>query len=74
MDDTDFENGQGMWVNVQGDDFDWTRNQGYTQTKDTGPMEDHTSGNGKYIIVIIIIIIAIITIITSIINNKLCPA
>jgi len=46
-DDTDFESGLGMWSNTQDDNFDWTRNQGYTQTKDTGPMQDHTSGNGE---------------------------
>lgn len=48
-DDTDFEGkGMGIWSNVAGDDFDWTRHQGFTQTYKTGPVQDHTSGKGMF--------------------------
>ncbi|CAH1274193.1 MAMDC2 [Branchiostoma lanceolatum] len=30
------------------DDFDWTREQGSTQTSSTGPSSDHTTGSGYY--------------------------
>ena len=42
--DEDFEEGTGLWENVQGDDFDWDRLQGPTPTDNTGPDVDHTLG------------------------------
>ena len=45
-------------INIQtGDDFDWKRQRGTTDTADTGPAGDHTSGNGIYFLVIFNIII-----------------
>lgn len=40
------------WHNVKSgdfikDDLDWKWHTGSTPTQDTGPMEDHTTGNGK---------------------------
>ena len=37
------------WNNVHGDNFDWTRANGYTASRGTGPSFDHTTGtnNGK---------------------------
>ena len=37
------------WTNVQGDQFDWTRNRGGTPTGGTGPSGDHSSGSGEFI-------------------------
>jgi PKD repeat protein len=37
------------WTNVTGDDFDWNVISGSTASDNTGPSEDHTSGNGKYL-------------------------
>jgi len=49
-DDADFENGRlGMWTNSRADNLNWQFNQGYTQTVDTGPSKDHTSGLGYYL-------------------------
>ncbi|KAJ7318899.1 hypothetical protein OS493_037025 [Desmophyllum pertusum] len=49
-DDTDFESFRmGMWSRhsrVNG--FDWQFKNGFTQTMNTGPMEDHTTGSGYY--------------------------
>ncbi|XP_053397191.1 sushi, von Willebrand factor type A, EGF and pentraxin domain-containing protein 1-like [Mercenaria mercenaria] len=47
--DCDFDNGFCHWTQVDNDDFDWTLNEGQTQTSNTGPSSDHTSGNGRYI-------------------------
>ena len=43
----DFENGEGLWVNVEGDDFDWDHNQGSTPSDGTGPDIDHTLGTDE---------------------------
>ena len=44
-------------INIQtGDDFDWKRHRGTTNTADTGPAGDHTSGNGIYFLIIFNII------------------
>ena len=40
----DFEEGLGLWMNVEGDDFDWERHQGSTPSDPTGPDADHTLG------------------------------
>ncbi|XP_031565641.1 uncharacterized protein LOC116300825 [Actinia tenebrosa] len=49
-DDTDFEdNRMGIWTNSKQDNFDWTLLKGHTQTMDTGPLHDHTSGKGYYL-------------------------
>ncbi|XP_065195801.1 uncharacterized protein LOC135827200 [Sycon ciliatum] len=31
------------------DQFDWTRKQGATSSRDTGPLSDHSSGSGHYL-------------------------
>jgi len=41
----DFESGFGGWVNVGGDDQDWTRDSGGTPSNTTGPNVDHTTGS-----------------------------
>lgn len=42
----DFETDLCSWSNPSvGDDFDWVRNQGRTQTLNTGPLSDHTLGS-----------------------------
>ena len=43
-DDTEFENGFGMWYNSNNDKLNWQRHQGYTKTVETGPNADHTLG------------------------------
>ncbi|XP_033751987.1 MAM and LDL-receptor class A domain-containing protein 1-like [Pecten maximus] len=41
----DFEKGTCAWTNVQkGDDFDWLRSRGSTNSQFTGPTTDHTLG------------------------------
>jgi hypothetical protein len=40
----DFEAGMGLWLNAEGDDFDWDRFQGPTPSDNTGPDVDHTLG------------------------------
>ena len=48
-DDTDFENGRlGMWSNSKSDNLDWRFHRSYTQTINTGPSADHTTGQGLY--------------------------
>ncbi len=37
------------WVNTTGDDIDWDVYTSNTPSGETGPDEDHTSGNGNYI-------------------------
>ena len=32
------------WKNVHGDNFDWTRTNGFTASSGTGPSFDHTYG------------------------------
>ncbi len=44
-----FEVGFGLWSNVTGDVFDWTRRSGSTPSSNTGPTGDHTSGAGFYV-------------------------
>lgn len=47
-DDTDFENFRmGMWTQPKADAFDWQFKTGFTQTMNTGPMKDHTTGSGN---------------------------
>ena len=47
-DDVDFENSRlGMWKNSYIDNLEWQFHSGKTQTIDTGPTRDHTSGSGK---------------------------
>ncbi|XP_078383090.1 meprin A subunit beta-like isoform X2 [Oculina patagonica] len=51
-DDTDFENFRlGMWKQSKLDVLDWYFQKGITQTADTGPDRDHTSGSGYYLYV-----------------------
>ncbi|XP_009998802.1 PREDICTED: IgGFc-binding protein-like [Chaetura pelagica] len=38
-----------QWEQATSDDFDWIRHKGPTPTPDTGPSEDHTTGDGYYI-------------------------
>ncbi|XP_072182128.1 MAM and LDL-receptor class A domain-containing protein 1-like [Diadema setosum] len=47
----DFENGLCSWMNIGGDEFDWSRHRGSTSTGTTGPNVDHTTGtsSGHYI-------------------------
>jgi len=35
------------WKNVHGDNFDWTRANGYTASVGTGPSFDHTTGTSN---------------------------
>lgn len=35
------------WRNVHGDNFDWTRSNGYTASVGTGPSYDHTTGTSN---------------------------
>lgn len=42
-----FDTGLQGYTNVQGDDFDWTRQSGSTGSFNTGPTRDHTFGNAK---------------------------
>lgn len=47
----DFESGLCTWHNtLQGDQFDWTINQGRTSSQNTGPQADHSLGtpNGNF--------------------------
>ncbi|XP_052230823.1 MAM and LDL-receptor class A domain-containing protein 1-like [Dreissena polymorpha] len=41
----DFERDNCQWTNTGGDDFDWQRDKGGTQTLTTGPTVDHTLGS-----------------------------
>lgn len=51
-DDTEFEDGFGMWYNSNNDKLNWQRHQGFTKTVETGPNADHTLG--KFLLAIII--------------------
>lgn len=44
-----FESGFGNWINVGGDNLDWTRSNIPTPTLATGPDADHTIGSGFYV-------------------------
>jgi len=44
-----FDAGFGLWTNVTGDVFDWTRRSGSTPSSSTGPSGDHTTGSGFYV-------------------------
>ncbi len=44
-----FESGLGLWSNVSGDVFDWTRRSGSTPSSNTGPSGDNTTGSGFYV-------------------------
>ncbi|KAJ8048131.1 MAM and LDL-receptor class A domain-containing protein 1 [Holothuria leucospilota] len=47
----DFQEGFCNWVQLDDDDFDWTRHKGETGSDNTGPKYDHTTGtvDGYYI-------------------------
>ena len=42
-----FEGGFCSWLNLLGDNFDWTRSRGGTASWNTGPTVDHTLGTSK---------------------------
>ena len=42
----DFEQGFCQWYHSSDSDFTWTRNQGRTPSRNTGPDADHTTGVG----------------------------
>ncbi|XP_068427543.1 MAM and LDL-receptor class A domain-containing protein 1 isoform X2 [Clinocottus analis] len=44
-----FEDGLCVWVQGAEDEQDWLSWSGSTETPNTGPAEDHTTGKGKYI-------------------------
>ena len=44
-----FTSGFGLWSNVSGDVFDWTRRSGSTPSSSTGPSGDHTTGSSFYV-------------------------
>ncbi|XP_057298293.1 MAM and LDL-receptor class A domain-containing protein 2-like isoform X2 [Hydractinia symbiolongicarpus] len=44
-----FDSGICRWKQSKKDDFDWTLKKGKTGSTGTGPLGDHTSGNGQYI-------------------------
>uniref|UniRef100_G3PY20 MAM domain-containing protein n=2 Tax=Gasterosteus aculeatus aculeatus TaxID=481459 RepID=G3PY20_GASAC len=44
-----FEDGLCVWVQGAEDELDWLSNSGPTETPNTGPAGDHTTGKGKYI-------------------------
>ena len=41
------------WTQDKSDDFDWIRNQAYTESMGTGPLTDHTKGLGKCYILLV---------------------
>ncbi|XP_078589527.1 MAM and LDL-receptor class A domain-containing protein 1-like [Branchiostoma floridae x Branchiostoma japonicum] len=45
--DCDFETDLCGWTQDSGDDFDWTRHEGSTDTGNTGPPYDHTMGGAN---------------------------
>lgn len=47
--DCDFETNMCTWTNLKDDVFDWSRAQGPTGSSATGPTNDHTKGNRKYL-------------------------
>ncbi|KAL6103987.1 uncharacterized protein ACO6RY_13812 [Pungitius sinensis] len=47
--DCTFEDGLCVWVQGAEDELDWLSNSGPTETPNTGPAGDHTTGKGKYI-------------------------
>ncbi|XP_028297170.1 MAM and LDL-receptor class A domain-containing protein 2 isoform X2 [Gouania willdenowi] len=44
-----FEDGFGFWVQGAHDELDWLSRSGPTDSPNTGPAGDHTSGKGKYL-------------------------
>ncbi|XP_034411292.1 MAM and LDL-receptor class A domain-containing protein 2 [Cyclopterus lumpus] len=44
-----FEDGLCVWVQGAEDELDWLSRSGPTETPNTGPAGDHTTGKGKYI-------------------------
>ncbi|XP_041849179.1 MAM and LDL-receptor class A domain-containing protein 2 [Melanotaenia boesemani] len=44
-----FENGLCAWVQGAEDELDWLSRSGPTETPNTGPAGDHTTGKGKYL-------------------------
>ncbi|XP_067933319.1 MAM and LDL-receptor class A domain-containing protein 1-like [Watersipora subatra] len=47
--DCNFDSGLCGWIQLKGDQFDWTRQNNPTSTGGTGPGKDHTSGSGYYL-------------------------
>ncbi|XP_058273847.1 MAM and LDL-receptor class A domain-containing protein 2 isoform X6 [Hemibagrus wyckioides] len=47
--DCNFENSLCTWTQMLTDVFDWTRHNGSTPTPKTGPLSDHTTGDGYYL-------------------------
>ena len=47
--DCNFDSGLCGWIQLKGDQFDWTRQNKPTATGGTGPGKDHTSGSGYYL-------------------------
>ncbi|XP_064649085.1 sushi, von Willebrand factor type A, EGF and pentraxin domain-containing protein 1-like [Lineus longissimus] len=46
----DFDNDICKWTHDPSSDFNWTRHQGRTPTDWTGPLSDHASSNGHYML------------------------
>ncbi|XP_014854147.1 PREDICTED: MAM and LDL-receptor class A domain-containing protein 2-like [Poecilia mexicana] len=44
-----FEDGLCVWVQGAEDELDWSSGSGPTETPNTGPTADHTTGTGKYL-------------------------
>jgi len=42
-----FDQGLCRWTQRKDDKFDWTLKRGKTGSSGTGPLGDHTSGNGR---------------------------
>lgn len=42
----DFQEGFCQWFQLIDDEFHWTRNKGKTNSTNTGPNVDHTTGTG----------------------------
>ena len=48
LDSCDFEGGSMCdWTNRPSNNYDWQLNKGATLSSNTGPANDHTSGQGK---------------------------
>uniref|UniRef100_A0A3Q3K2K1 MAM domain-containing protein n=1 Tax=Monopterus albus TaxID=43700 RepID=A0A3Q3K2K1_MONAL len=49
--DCSFEHGLCVWMQGGEDELDWLSRSGPTETPNTGPAGDHTTGKGKYIFI-----------------------